>query len=159
MAKKIEINNETNELNYLFGGYFSGRGIISIVRHNPKAKRGSYWIMIYISFEDKSAAKLFQENFGGSIRERKYPKHWKSPKTKKNRKMSVWCVAHCEAMDFLCAIEPYILNKRMEKRIILAKKFYNYQQKNSWGKTDRIRKQKHKYYLSMRSLHSTNINS
>ena len=60
---KIEINNETNELNFLFGGYFSGRGSVTIKKYGKL--KGSYAIRASLFFDSMKFAKLFEENFGG----------------------------------------------------------------------------------------------
>ena len=64
---KIEINNETNELNYLFGGYFSGCGRVKIRKIKQDVSSVSYDLSICVSFDNMKFAKLFKENFGGYI--------------------------------------------------------------------------------------------
>ena len=153
------ITNETNELNYLFGGYFSARGKIVIrkklrKRSDGRNNLGGYELYINICFDDLKIAKLFQENFGGDIKRLK-----RSNLTRKRKEISqtfkikrnvIWRIGSGNVMDFLTAIEPYIIEKRIEKQIKIAKEYYRYQQKHYSGQTDKVRKQKHKYYLQMR---------
>ena len=156
MPKKIEITNETNELNFLFGGYFSGRGNIGLIKINSSKLQNytsTYKLYIEIHFDEMKFAKLFQKNFGGYIfvipKSKPKPKLWNGRRSNRN----IRCyVPMLEANDFLSAIEPYIIDKKMKKKIKVAREYHKYQQKNLWRKTEQVRKQKHKFYLQMRGL-------
>ena len=147
MVKKIEINWETNELNYLFGGYFSAIGSIWIYKGNQS--EGSYYLRTSIHFDELRIAKLFQKSFGGNIGKNSTPTHWKQHRARRN---IIWVTNGSHSFEFLNSIEPYIIDKKVKKKIVVAKAYYNYQQKNFSGKSERVRKQKHKYYLQMRRL-------
>ena len=154
---KVKINFETNELNYLFGGYFSGCGKLRIGKKTHGV--GSYSLTINICFDDLKIAELFQQSFGGHLYKRKSNvitkqglKGKSQTTTFKIRKIYRWVSAENSTKDFIYAIEPYIIDKQMKKRFAVAKAYYNYQQKNSGLHSDVVRKQKYKYYLQMRRL-------
>ena len=152
MVKKIKIDNETNELNYLFGGYFSAIGRIFIRKY--KNKMGSYSLRSEVFFDDLKIAKLFQENFGGTVRVCKNTtiKHWRSKKGKvKNIRRHI-CWRTIDGGEFYHAIYPYIINKRMKKKIKIAIKYWRYQQQHFGESKYPVREQKHKYYLQMKRL-------
>lgn len=158
--KKIEIDNETNELNWLFGGYFSGVGNIYIYKQKEdykikkgKNKRTRYRLRTSIHFDDKKIAELFKENFGGAIRNKNDNKNRIVKGKEIPRKRNWWwyCVGS-NAGCFIGAIQPYILEKRMKKQIKIGLKFHNYQLKHLFSQSETVRKQKHKYYLQMRRL-------
>ena len=174
MAKKIVIDNETNELNYLFGGYFSACGKINMYkskrrrqgsktyqRKRPrqgsktyrKTYRNTYQIEITIYFENLKDGKLFQENFGGDVRPfggyfnpKSYPKGYKY------RKKWRWRISYSEAGFFLKAIQPYLIGNLIKRKVKLALKYHNYKQKHFYSNLESYSKQKHKYYLQMRRL-------
>ena len=152
MAKKIEINNETNELNYLFGGYFSGCGHVNL--YKVKKYEESYSFKGNVAFDDLKIAKLFQQNFGGIIREEsRTPPFWnENNKVNKIWKKFSWYIDGVMLKDFIVIIKPYVINKRLLKRFEILEKFIGCQLKNKNQKSERYRKQKHKYYLRMRRL-------
>ena len=157
MAKKIEITNETNELNFLFGGYFSGRG--NVLLHKMKSKKGGvFYLKVSISFDDMKIAKLFQENFGGKIKkgveniERKKRNGVNIKEKYEIKRNILWVISCLNAMDFLSSIQPFIIEKKTKKKIDIAINYCKFQNKNLWRKTEEIRKQRNKFYLQMRRL-------
>ena len=144
--KKIEINNETNELNYYFAGYFDSRGSISIGKHGKK-KLHAYQLKSSCCFDNKKQAELFKMNFGGTIqdnRERKIS-HWKG----KLNKTWEWKMNNYEFID---NILPYILGKKTKQKLELAKKFFHYKKQYLWSHSPKVRAGKRKMYLQMRRL-------
>ena len=148
MVKKIKIDNETNELDYLFGGYFSVCGKIDMVK--KKAHTSTYYLPIRVSFDEMRTAKLFQKRFGGFIRQNSHScEHMENSKITRD----INCrVSGGEILPFLKKIKPFIIGKRMQKRIEIAIGFRKYQMRHFNQKTDKVRKERHKYYLRMRRL-------
>ena len=154
MVKKIKIDNETNELNYLFGGYFSGCGKIYLFKtrqprllNSPQRFRWELRVMVY--FEDLKDAELFKKNWGGGVvKEIKNPPHWGG----KLRRRYTIQVKWSDAGFFIKAIQPYLMGSLIKKRAKLGLKFHNYQQKHWHQSSDAVREQKHKYYLQMKRL-------
>ena len=148
------ITNETNELNYLFGGYFSAIGKITLQKANGGRinKQSSYNLFVQLYFREIKIAKLFQQNFGGVVK--KVNKENFPPHFVKNRPIRsvLWYVNSLNAYDFLVAIEGYVIDSKIKKQIKVAKAYYLYQQTNFHRRLERVRKQKHKYYLQMRGL-------
>ena len=150
-----KINFEANELNFLFGGYFSAIGKINInQRRIGKKKWNSYTLYITLSFQDLKIAKLFQKNFGGNIQIQTFdfPEHWRKPKVKRTLARIHWGCVSSHAIEFLTSIETYMIDNKKIKQIKLARKYWYYQQKNLNLQSEAVRKQKHKYYLQMRAL-------
>ena len=149
---KSKINFETNELNYLFGGYFSGCGHINL--YKMKKSKGCYSFKGNVSFDDLKIIELFQKNFGGIIREEQKPAPFWNENNKVNKiwKKYTWYIDGGMLKDFILAIKPYIINKRLLKRFEIAEKFISYQQKYLHNRSEIVRKQKHKYWLQMRRL-------
>ena len=138
--KKIEVNNETDELNYSLAGFFEARGII-YMNHNLKkrkenglyVKRDNYTIRFQL-FCEKEVAKLFKQNFGGTI----YRGKWLN-----------WGPA---TIDFLQAIKPYIVGSKFKKRVVVAMEFCEFQLKHHQERSPEIRKKRKGFYLKMRKL-------
>ena len=159
MVKKIKIDNETDELNYLFGGYFSACGSVRIGRRLSRKIKGSYMklcnydLIVNVFFEDLKDAKLLQQNFGGGI---DIPKDFKCTiyegRICKYKKHIRWRMNCNEAGLFLGAIQPYLIGKLIKKKVKLAIKFHNYKQKHFKTKNEVYKKQKHQFYLQMRRL-------
>jgi len=153
---KLKICNEANELNYYFGGLFDGIGKIYIHRElrRDRKQTGLTFVMnLYCGFDNKNLAKLFQQNFGGLIHD--YSRSI-NPKTKNRyKKPFVWRSQRGNAMDFLCAIQPYILGKKMSKKVEVAIKFEKFKERNL-GKHNKthpsIAKKRKDFYQKMRKL-------
>ena len=152
MDKKIKIDNETNELNCMLGGYFSYGGKINICNYKMKGRKTRFYdLKILVYFDNLKDANLFKDNWGGGVcddtlRNKKYPK---KIKFKKN---IYWRLYSSDTGYFLRAIQPYLIGNLTKKRVKLALRFHNYKQKHIQQQSEAYRKQKHKYYLQMRRL-------
>ena len=151
MPKKIIISNETNELNFLFGGYFSYGGCVTL--RKKKNTKASYCLTIALSFDDMKIAKLFQESFGGCIekKSKRFPEHWTQSPSKITKNIR-WRISGVNLNDFISAIEPYLIGINIKKKIKIAKEFHKYQQRNFQGRSKKVRDERHKFYLQMSIL-------
>ncbi|KKL14972.1 hypothetical protein LCGC14_2510300, partial [marine sediment metagenome] len=133
MVKKIEIDNETNELNYLFGGYFSGQGRIYYIKEKVNGRHpfGRHFLRITVCFEDLKDAEMFKHNWGGNniTTINPSPSVWTSGKNKV-KKIHRLTINHSDSGFLLNAIQPYIIGKFMKKKVNLAIKIHNYCQKH-----------------------------
>ncbi len=165
--KESQINNEDDQLNHYFAGYFEGYGRVRLYKHKTKSKwyskkekrmkksKGeSYHLIINIFFEDKKVAELFKEQWGGSIiKELRIKEYRKDLNFESKRKKIYQWIAECNSsIDFLGAIYDFILGKKLRKKIELAMKFRRFQRKNFNMRTESVKRTKEKFYQQLKRL-------
>lgn len=143
-----KINHEANELNYYFGGYFEAKGRIYLIK-NRKSK--GYGLSSAVFFSDKKVAELFKQNFGGLIIQKDTNFKFGNV-TKKKYKLWLWKCNAESTTDFLQAIQPYIIGKKLIKKIELMIKFRRFRQRNFCSNSKYARETREKYYQEMKKL-------
>jgi len=147
--KKIKDLHETNGdyLTVFLAGMANSRNSLRISKEKRKRKY-HYRLQVYLSFRDKEDAKLFQDNVGGNLNE--------DGRQNKTHKAFEWKIRGTSSvMNFLEIIGPYITNKNFKKRIKIAKRFVDYQDRHfgEKGKASlKNAKYKEKLYQQMRRL-------
>jgi hypothetical protein len=95
-----------------FAGLFDGEGCINVTEVKPRPGRCSptFQTLAQVSMTDRRSLDLLMDSFGGSIR---------LASKKGARPIWIWRVYHKTAKQFLEAILPYLVVKKLQAELLI----------------------------------------